>query len=144
MLASAALIAWPVWPGWLGERILPSSRALYWVGLCVTVVGLGFSTWGRAVLGANWSGTVALKVGHELVRSGPYRWIRHPMYAGVLLAMVGSSLALGRVHVAVGSLIALLALSYKSRIEERWMRREFGETWAAYARSTWALFPLIF
>ena len=118
MLASAVLIAWQDWPGWLGEKTLPSGPVLYWTGFSLIVVGLGFATWARAVLGANWSGTVALKVWHELVRAGPYRWIRHPMYGGVLAAMLGSALALGRVHAFVGALVALVALCYKSRIEE--------------------------
>jgi hypothetical protein len=141
MLISIALVAWQDWPGWLGARIWPSFPILYWIGLPVTVLGLCFSTWGRAELGANWSGTISVKVGHELVRSGPYRWIRHPMYGGALVAMIGTAVAFGTAHALVGALIALVALAYKARIEEHWLKREFGDAWAAYVRSTWALLP---
>jgi protein-S-isoprenylcysteine O-methyltransferase Ste14 len=144
MFVGTGLVVWPGWPGWLGERVLPPWPALYWAGLSLTIGGLGFSTWARAVLGANWSGTVALKVGHELVQAGPYRWIRHPMYSGVLVAMAGTALASGRVHAFAGFVIALLALWYKSRIEETWMKQAFGASYSVYARATWALFPWLY
>jgi len=144
MLGTVALFVWLGWPGWLGQRLIPWGLAIYWAGTALTIAGLGLTTWARAALGANWSGTVSVKAGHQLVRTGPYRWIRHPMYGGVLVALLGTALAFGLAHDVAGLLIAVLALTYKLRIEERWMARAFGNDYAAYRAATQALVPFLF
>lgn len=110
-------------------------------GWLLVLLGLGLACWARYTLGRNWSGTVQLKQGHELVTRGPYRWVRHPIYTGILLAIVGSILAMG-------AWLGLLALAlvgggfwFKLRHEERWMRQQFGETYVAYMQRTKALIP---
>jgi len=116
----------------------------YWIGVVLLAAGLAFAVWARAVLGGNWSGTVTIKEGHELIDRGPYRHIRHPIYSGLLLALLGTWLAGGRVYGLLAFALALSALSGKLRVEERFMAQEFGERYAAYRRSTWALVPWIY
>src|SRR6185312_4013633 len=73
--------------GFLGERFLPLSVWLFWLGTFLTGGGLLFTVWARLHLGRNWSGSVTIKEGHELVTSGPYALVRHPIYTGLLLAL---------------------------------------------------------
>jgi protein-S-isoprenylcysteine O-methyltransferase Ste14 len=114
------------------------------VSVALIVAGLAWTVWARNTLGDNWSGRVTVKSGHELVRSGPYRWIRHPIYTGALLALLGSALASVKVSAFLGLTVAIGALVYKLRIEERWMLGRFGETYRAYQRASWALVPFIY
>src|SRR5262245_33224158 len=65
---------------WLADRIVPQNSTVAMIALALTVGGLIFAVWARIALGANWSGTVTIKSGHNLIRRGPYRWIRHPIY----------------------------------------------------------------
>jgi protein-S-isoprenylcysteine O-methyltransferase Ste14 len=127
--------------GRLYSRIVPRSAAIEDIGLFLTIAGIAFAMWARFYIGQNWSGAVTVKVGHELVRSGPYRWVRHPIYSGILLAIIGSALARGK---AVGLLsIALFWIGFliKSRMEEEFMRKTFGEQYIQYAQETGALVP---
>src|SRR5690348_5873976 len=66
-----------------------------WVGVGLCLAGLGFAIWARVHLGRNWGMPMSLRQGHELVTSGPYAYVRHPIYTGVMLAMIGSALAVG-------------------------------------------------
>ena len=143
MLLTAVLIGGHRWPQWLLQQVVPGGWTRYWCAVALVIGGLAFSIWARAVLGANWSGIVAVKVDHELVVRGPYRRVRHPIYTGVLVALLGSGLAAGEVRGLVGFAIALVSLWIKSRAEERWMMREFGERYVEYRRSSWALLPYL-
>ena len=143
IIIQAALLAGHHWPALLMHQVIPGGWIRYGFAVGLIVIGLGFSIWARAVLGSNWSGTVTVKVDHELVMTGPYRRVRHPIYTGILLAVLGTWLAAGQVRGLLAFLIALLALWLKSRVEERWMTREFGEQYGAYQRRTWALLPCV-
>jgi protein-S-isoprenylcysteine O-methyltransferase Ste14 len=129
--------AWP----WGRGHILPRSSALDWSAVVLTTVGIGFAVWARFYLGQNWSGAVSVKVGHELIRRGPYNWVRHPIYSGLLLALIGT--ALERDKWIDFAAIALIGLGFciKSRLEEQFMRKTFGEQYAEYSRQTGALIP---
>lgn len=128
----------------LGGHVWPVGAWLFWVGAASTLLGLLFTVWARGHLGRNWSGTITLKRDHDLITSGPYRFVRHPIYAGLLLAFVGGAIARGewRGVVAVG--LAVAALWRKLRIEEGWMRERFGARYEEYARRVAALVPLVF
>jgi len=95
------------------------------------------------VLGGNWSGSVTLKREHEIIRSGPYRWIRHPIYTGLLLAFVGSALARPEWRGGLAVLIVVVALWRKLRLEERWLAELFGPAYSDYKRHSWALLPFV-
>ncbi len=142
-LALAALLL--VLPGHalgaLATPFIARSWTGYGIGVALVALGLGYAVQARRHLGANWSGTVTLKQGHSLIRSGPYRHVRHPIYTGILLAFVGSALALAEWRGVLAVLLAAVALIIKLRREERWMLQRFGNDYAEYRKASWALLP---
>jgi protein-S-isoprenylcysteine O-methyltransferase Ste14 len=125
----------------LADRIVPQNDAVTVAGLALTVGGLIFAVWARIALGANWSGTVTIKTGHNLIRRGPYRWIRHPIYTGILGSMIGTVMLQGEVRAFLGFALMLLALYRKARREERFLSEEFGEGFAEHAKHTGMFLP---
>jgi protein-S-isoprenylcysteine O-methyltransferase Ste14 len=117
--------------------------ALAWFGVALTVSGLCFSAWARVHLGKYWSGTVALKEGHRLVDTGPYRLVRHPIYTGLLFAALGSALAAGTVEALAGVVVMVPAYIIKWRREERLMLGELGVAYADYMKRTKAIIPYV-
>ncbi len=141
--AAALLLAPSVPPRLLDERFLPMSGVWFWAGAAVTAAGLLFSVWARRHLGKNWSQAVTLKEDHELIQSGPYALVRHPIYTGLLLGFAGSAMALGewRGLLAVG--MVFVSMWSKLRLEEKWMRAHFGEPYEVYSRKVAALVPFV-
>ncbi len=127
--------------GWLDYRLLPNTGAVWLAGLALTAVGIGIAIWARLSLGSNWSGMVTLKAGHELVRTGLYRWIRHPIYTGILLGMVGTAMIRSHVRGWIGVAVVLGAFYFKARREERFLREEFGAGFEEHARRTGMFLP---
>ena len=127
----------------LGERFLPDAVWLFWVGAILTGAGLLFTVWARVHLGRNWSAEITVKEGHDLITSGPYRFVRHPIYTGLLLALVGFALARGEWRGVVSVAVASWALWRKLRIEERWMREQFGAAYEEYSKRVAALVPFV-
>jgi protein-S-isoprenylcysteine O-methyltransferase Ste14 len=144
MIVVIVLMMWQRWPGWLGLPLIEGGWTVYWIGVGVLLSGLVWAVWARYTLGTNWSGRISVKSGHELVCSGPYRWVRHPVYTGGLLGLLGSALASGKVSAFLGLLLAIFALVYKLRIEERWMLMRFGDRYREYRRASWALLPFVY
>jgi protein-S-isoprenylcysteine O-methyltransferase Ste14 len=145
---AAALLAWPTWPvslggELLGRRWIDDSPVLDRAGVLLVAAGLAVSVWARAVLGGNWSATVTLKEGHEIVSEGPYRLVRHPIYTGLLLGLAGTALARGDWRGVAAFVIASAALWRKLRLEERWLTEEFGTRYLDYRRRTRALIPFV-
>ncbi len=110
-------------------------------GLAMTVAGVAFSIWARVILGRNWSATVTLKEEHELVRRGPYRYVRHPIYSGALLAMLGTAIASSGWRGYAGFATCLIAWKWKSLTEEQFMVDQFGVQYDRYRREVKALIP---
>lgn len=129
--------------GVLGERMFSGGPATHWIGAAVVAAGLAFAAWARAHLGKNWSGTVTLKSDHELIRSGPYRFVRHPIYSGGLLAMAGTVVARGEWRGLLAVLIMFATLWWKLQREERWMGEAFGEDYSKYQAEVYALIPFV-
>lgn len=127
--------------GWLRFPILPNSLWMRVLGVAITVGGLGFAIWARAYLGANWSSSVTVKVGHELIRTGPYRWVRHPIYSGMILAMFGTAVERRQIRGAIAFMLLYVGFLIKSRIEERAMKETFGAQYEEYSRSTGQILP---
>jgi protein-S-isoprenylcysteine O-methyltransferase Ste14 len=126
---------------WLNIRLIRNIPTADWLGTALTAIGIAFAIWARVYIGENWSGVVTVKVGHELIRTGPYAWVRHPIYSGMLVATLGTALVRGEVRGLVAVAILWLAFWTKSRIEEQFMRKTFGEAYADYSKSTGALIP---
>jgi protein-S-isoprenylcysteine O-methyltransferase Ste14 len=129
--------------GWLGARIVPASPITEWTGVVLTAAGVAIAIWARWHLGANWSGVVTLKEGHELIRTGPYRTIRHPIYTGILLALFGTAVAVGEVRGLLAVAIAWASFYWKARREEAFLTQEFGEKFGAHAKQTGMFLPKI-
>lgn len=132
----------PVFGG-AGHRILPRTPALDASAIILTAAGIAFAIWARFYLGGNWSGAVSVKVGHELIRTGPYAWVRHPIYSGLLVALFGTALSRARPIGFLAIALFLIAFWIKSRMEEEFMRKTFGEQYLEYTRETGALIPKI-
>jgi protein-S-isoprenylcysteine O-methyltransferase Ste14 len=137
------LLMAPRMPGWLGAQWLEQRWSVFGLGAGLVAAGLLFSAWARVVLGGNWSATVTLKEHHEIVRTGPYRWIRHPIYTGLLIAVCGSAIALGQWRCLISLALLVVAFWRKIRLEERRLGQHFGAAYASYRRSSWALIPFL-
>jgi len=127
----------------LNARFVPLAAWPGAFGLALVVLGLGFATAARVYLGRNWSANVTLKRDHELIRSGPYRLVRNPIYTGILVALAGSALARGRWSGVLAVAIAFGSFWYKARLEERVMHDAFGAEYDAYRREVKALIPFV-
>lgn len=127
--------------GWLTTRFVPASPRIGKFGVTVAVVGIALAIWARWHLGENWSATVTLKEGHELISSGPYRYMRHPIYSGMLLAFVGTALALGEYRALISVCIVLVAFYTKAKKEELFLTQEFGEKFREHSRRTGMFLP---
>lgn len=127
--------------GWLGLRFVPERHGIGGAGVALTAVGVILAAWARRVLGRNWSGAVMLKEGHELISRGPYARIRHPIYTGVDLAVLGTALAVAQWRGAVAFVLAVAMPYQKARTEEAWLTRDFGVAFEAYRARTGMFLP---
>ena len=127
----------------LRERFIPRATWISAFAATLTVAGLLFTVWARRHIGANWSASVTIKEGHELVTTGPYAMVRHPIYTGLMLAIAGSALAIGEWRGVLAVALALVSFVWKLRIEERWMRQQFAVRYRDYCAHTAALVPFI-
>jgi protein-S-isoprenylcysteine O-methyltransferase Ste14 len=129
---------------WLDRQLFPATVPIALAGLLAVLMGVAFSVWARLMLGGNWSNRVTVKEDHTLVRTGPYRIVRHPIYSGILLGMLGSALQRGGIRCFVGVLICGFSFWLKTRAEERFMVQSFGEQYLQYRHRVKALAPFIF
>lgn len=107
----------------------------------LTAFGLGYSVLARHHLGRNWSAEVTIREDHALIRTGPYARIRHPIYTGLLLALLGAVLALGVYRAIVGFAIMAFGFYLKARQEERFLAEEFGEEFERHKQRTGLFLP---
>ena len=128
----------------LRVNLFPDRNLCAIVGTALLFLGMFISCWARVVLGRNWSNVVTIKVDHELVQSGPYRWVRHPIYTGLLVAMMGSGLAQDYWIDLAPPLLIFFSFWFKLSREENWMRSQFGTAYAAYSEHTSRLIPFVF
>jgi protein-S-isoprenylcysteine O-methyltransferase Ste14 len=130
-------------PPWLRRDLYSPTTAVKTFGLVLCVAGLAISIWARRILGTNWSANPTLKEGHELIILGPYRYVRHPIYSGLLLALVGTVLAgAGLIDFILFAYVAI-GLHFKSKIEESLMLRQFPDAYPAYQQKTKAIIPFV-
>lgn len=120
-----------------------SNPWLQGIGTAIFVLGLGLAVWARLYIGRNWGMPMSRKDDPELVTSGPYRTVRHPIYSGILLGAVGTAVAVS-LYVLVLAAVMGAYFVYSAVMEERWMAERFPDTYPAYKRSTKMLIPFIF
>jgi len=130
-------------PG-LRQNFIPPSLAWAVIGLVLEALSIALAVWARRHLSLNWSARVQIKVDHQLIRSGPYKLLRHPIYTAILGMSVGTALVSGHVHALVGTALVLVAYFRKIRIEESILREAFGPQYDSYRRSTLGLMPGLF
>jgi protein-S-isoprenylcysteine O-methyltransferase Ste14 len=113
-----------------------------WAMFGLVLLGLGFTWAARLHLGPLWSSTSAPTEGHYIVDTGPYGVVRHPVYAGLLLAAIATAAARGRLEAAAGALVLIAAISLRAKLEERFLRRDLGDAaYGAYRRRVPMLIP---
>jgi protein-S-isoprenylcysteine O-methyltransferase Ste14 len=111
------------------------------LGALVTAAGLAVAVWARFILGRNWSGTITFKEDHELITRGPYAYVRHPIYSGLLLMMLGTAIESARLRTFLLLALVLVVLRIKAHFEEKLMIRHFPEAYPEYRRRVKALIP---
>lgn len=115
-----------------------------WIGLAFVVAGALFSTWAALTLGRHFDVEVEVHAGHEVVRRGPYAMVRHPVYSGLALHLLGACIATGNVLLIAGTLFGAIPAFYlRASVEERLLRSELGAVYEAYARDVGMLVPFI-
>lgn len=127
--------------GVLGKRFLPSSIAVMLLGTVLTWMGIALALWARFHLGQYWSARITIKEDHELICTGPYAHLRHPIYSGLLLAMSGTAIEFGQWHCILGTMLVLTAYWFKARKEETLLSAHFGQVFQEYCYCTGFLVP---
>jgi protein-S-isoprenylcysteine O-methyltransferase Ste14 len=127
--------------GILSYRILPRTYSVTIAGVALTWIGIGLALWARWHLGQNWSARVTLKEGHQLIRTGPYKYFRHPIYSGLDLAAIGAALAINRWRCVAGVCLIVAGYWIKARKEESMLTGQFGEAFREHCRHTGFLIP---
>jgi protein-S-isoprenylcysteine O-methyltransferase Ste14 len=113
------------------------------IAAVVCVCGLCVAIWARRTLAGNWNSTVTFKQAHELVKTGPYRFVRHPIYTGILLMCLGTAMKAGQLHCWLGALLIGVGFWIKLRQEETLLLRHFPDEYPAYRKRVKALVPHI-
>lgn len=140
-LAAVVTILASYWP--LPEAVLwTMSAQVSWAMAALVVLGLGFTWAARLHLGPLWSSTSAPTEDHRIVDTGPYGVVRHPVYAGLLLAVFATAIERGRLEAIAGALVLIAAISLRAKLEERFLRRDLGDdAYAGYRRRVPMLIP---
>jgi len=142
LLYGALLLVFVPVPG-LDRRILPSGTLVVAIGIAVQIASMLLARSARQHLGRNWSAEITKKADHQLVRSGPYAVVRHPIYTAILGMFVGMAVVSGDLHAFLGVVLIAIAYYRKIRLEENNLREVFGATYDDYTRTTRALIPWI-
>ena len=136
------LLDWRI-TGPLAWKFLPATAAANYIGLALTVAGLALAVWARFYLGSNFSVLVELKKDHELIRRGPYAFVRHPIYSGFMLASLGTALIQGELHGLLAFALIATVWTYKSRLEDQFLLKQFGAEYDQYRGRVKGLIPFV-
>jgi protein-S-isoprenylcysteine O-methyltransferase Ste14 len=127
--------------GILGRALLPAGAGLARLGFVAALVGLAIALWARIHLGNYWSDKVVLREDHQLIRTGPYRYMRHPIYSGVLLGVLGTALIVDQWRGLLAFALLLANYTIKAKREERILADRFSEEFAQHRSGTGFLLP---
>lgn len=128
---------------WIRENFVEHTDLVGIIGASLAWLGTLLACWSRFLLGKNWSVSVQLKKDHELIKTGPYKIIRHPIYTAILLLFLGNVLIVGDYRGLLALGIVFISLWRKLKLEEKWLAKHFEETYLNYKAKTKALFPWI-
>jgi protein-S-isoprenylcysteine O-methyltransferase Ste14 len=130
-------------PSPLDWLVVPHTSSSASIGVFLCVSGLLFAIWARVIIGRNWSGVITLKEAHELVERGPYRFVRHPIYTGILAMVAGTAIAIGYFGGFLGLLLVFASFWLKLKREEDLMLKHFPDKYAAYQRKVKRVIPFL-
>ncbi len=136
-------------PGqWFGhtlirENFVEHTNFVGSIGLLIAFAGLILACWSRYLLGKNWSLSVQKKENHELIKSGPYSILRHPIYTGILLIFIGNTIIVGDYRGIIAVVIVFFSFWFKLKKEEKWLIEIFGEKYHNYTKTTKAILPFL-
>jgi protein-S-isoprenylcysteine O-methyltransferase Ste14 len=142
-LAAMVLVYAAQMPKPLSAVAFPATTLVGVLVIACSTAGLATCLWARTILGRNWSSVVMVKVGHELVQAGPYRFVRHPIYTGIILMFAAIVLLVGRVAGILAFGLFVYSFLLKLRREERLMLKQFPTTYPEYIKRTKLLVPFI-
>ena len=125
----------------LNDRFVPLTLWPVRLGAALTVAGVAFAIWARMWIAGNWSSDVTLKRDHELIVDGPYAFVRHPIYTGMIFAAFASTIQIGQAANLLGAVLFAFGFWLKARLEERLLSVELGAAYADYRRTTPMLVP---
>ena len=125
----------------LNRRFVPGLPWIATLGAVLTCVGIAFAIWARRHIGRNWSGQVTIRKEHELIRTGPYAHIRHPIYTGLLLAVAGTALVIGQYRALAALAVLWVGFTVKAKREEAILERQFGPAFDEHRRHTGFFLP---
>jgi protein-S-isoprenylcysteine O-methyltransferase Ste14 len=129
----------PTTPDWFNQPMFTVTFPIALAGCGLAICGIGLSIWARLILGENWSSSPTIKQNHALIVTGPYR-----IYAGFLIAFLGSALQHGLIRSFLAVLTCVVGLYLKVSVEEEFMVHRFGEAYLRYRRNVSALVPFLF
>jgi len=127
--------------GFLGHRIIPRTLVVAIPGVICTWAGIGLALWARYHLAEYWSARVTIKEDHQLIRTGPYTHLRHPIYSGLVLAAIGSAVVIDEWRCVLGICLVLTGYWVKARKEEVMLSQEFGDVFREHQKHTGFLVP---
>jgi protein-S-isoprenylcysteine O-methyltransferase Ste14 len=137
----AFLVLYAVDQPWLGILSLPFPYWLRWTGAVLGVLSLAIYTWARVTLGKEWSSSMQVREKHDLVTTGPYRWIRHPIYLAMMGFLIGITLVTANWFLIAFLIVSIVDLALRIPKEEQMMMEEFGNEYKAYMQRTGRLLP---
>jgi protein-S-isoprenylcysteine O-methyltransferase len=125
-------------------RIILATEVVQWMAVILCIAGLVFCVWARATLGRNWSGTITLKEGHELIERGPYRLVRHPIYTGMMAMILATAITYRHLGGIVAVPLAFVSFWIKLSDEEKLMLQQFPDQYRSYQRRVKRIIPFVF
>jgi len=127
--------------GFLGNRFMHRTLASAIVGSILTWMGIGLAIWARYHLAEYWSARITIKEDHQLIRTGPYTRLRHPIYSGIVLAAIGSAVVIDQWRCVLGVCLVLMGYCIKARKEETMLTQQFGDAFREHQKQAGFLIP---
>jgi protein-S-isoprenylcysteine O-methyltransferase Ste14 len=140
-IGAVLLFFTPIRGGIFSRALYPPSQLVAWIAVIVVAIGLAYSVWARLHLGRLWSAVVTVKAEHRIIRTGPYTLTRHPIYTGMLLALLATVVVRDTVVSLIGCALIATGLVLKVRREERMLLDHFGADYQAYQQEVPRLVP---
>jgi protein-S-isoprenylcysteine O-methyltransferase len=131
-------------PSLLNRPLYTPTIPIALIGLFLVLAGIAFAIWARFILGSSWSANPTIRNDHELVLRGPYRIVRHPIYTGILTALLGTAIQSGLLRGLLGVVLAAIAFRIKLAVEEQLMLHQFGNQYVEYRAHVRRLVPFLY